>query len=544
LIGLPYDQLVAEVSRLPRDAIVLITPIFEDGRGQSRISSEVAADIATASSAPAYSPASTLLGGGIVGGHMDNFAWHGAALADMALEILAGGGSSTFPPYVRLPLEYRVDARVLERFGLREASLPAGTSVEFRRPGLLEQHKAEVLATSGGIAALIGIITLLLVQVRKRRKAETALRESEERMAFAASSANVGFWRLDVATDALWATEHCRAMFGIAPDTPLTWEGFGNVVHPEDRHTFGEWLHAAHHRVMPEIEFRVMEEGHDVRWFICRNQTSSDEHGRPLVNGIFAEVTSRKNAEAAAERHREEIAHLMRVAALGELSGGIAHELSQPLASILANAQAAQAMLARGTQDRNAISETLEDVVQEGSRAGQIIHRLRRLLVKGERQSALINLNDLVDSTLTLLRAELVSRRIKVETNLSAELAPVSGDPVQLQQVLLNLAINAMEAMSSTIPAMRKLSISTGIASDGYVECVMSDRGQGISPDAQVNLFQPFFTTKQRGLGLGLSICSTIMTSHRGRLQLANADGGGAIATMRLPRPLELAAAS
>jgi C4-dicarboxylate-specific signal transduction histidine kinase len=317
------------------------------------------------------------------------------------------------------------------------------------------------------------------------------------------------------------------------------------AIHPEDRQAFGEWLQVAGPAGLPRSEVRVSLPGSDVRWYVCRGRTVFDDQGRPLqISGIFADVTARKAAEAEAELQQEEIAHLMRVAALGELSGGIAHELSQPLAAILANAQAAQSILSGTAHDKETIVQILEDIVEEDRRAGQVIHRLRRLLKKGEHQSALLNLNDLIQSTLALLHSELVNRKIRVELDLTPELPLISGDSVQLQQVLLNLMMNAMEAMTSTAMTVRKLSVATRVTVEGYVEVTVSDRGRGIAPEEQRRLFQPFFTTKERGLGLGLSICSTIVTSHGGRLSLANAKGGGATAVVSLPAPAQLAVAS
>jgi C4-dicarboxylate-specific signal transduction histidine kinase len=271
----------------------------------------------------------------------------------------------------------------------------------------------------------------------------------------------------------------------------------------------------------------------------------SDETGTPLrVSGVFADVTARKTAEAEAELQRNEITHLMRVAALGELSGGIAHELSQPLAAILANAQAAQALVGAGRWDKEMITQILEDIVEEDRRAGQVIHRLRRLLKKGERQSALLNLNELVHATLGLLHSELLDRRIALKVDLHSELPLVSGDTIQLQQVLLNLMMNSMEAMTSTALAERKLCVATQVTREGYVEVILSDRGCGFTTDQLRRIFQPFFTTKQHGLGLGLAICSTIVTSHGGRLTLTNGDEGGATALISLPAAIQLAAAS
>jgi signal transduction histidine kinase len=545
LTDLPYDKLITEVARLPRNSIVMLMPIFDDGLGLERIGTEVASDVARASTAPTYSPVATLLGAGIIGGNMDSLAQQGVKAADYALEILSGKSPADLPHETRLPLQYRIDARQLARWGFREASLPPGTSVEFRQPNVWEQYGYIVLAALLAFIAQSAIIAFILLQMRKRKEAERSLKESEDRMAFAAASTNIGLWRMDLATGRLWATDHCRSMFNIPIGAALTWDEFFKAIHPEDRQTFREWVQLPGPAGLPRGEFRVELPGRDLRWYTGRGRTVSDEQGKALqISGIFADITARKSAEAEAELRQEEIAHLMRVAALGELSGGIAHELSQPLAAILANAQAAQSILAHGLPDNEVIAQILEDIVEEDRRAGQVIHRLRRLLKKGEHQSTLINLNDLIQSTVALLHSELVNRKIKIDLDLRPELPLVSGDSVQLQQVLLNLMMNAMEAMNATAATVRRLSIATRWSIEGYVEVLVSDRGRGIAPEEQRRLFQPFFTTKERGLGLGLSICSTIVTSHGGRLSLANSKEGGATAIISLPTPLQLAAAS
>jgi signal transduction histidine kinase len=425
LSGLPYNELLKQVSRLPRDSIVLLTRYFEDGSGRAR-GVEVAAGVSEASTAPIYSAHATYFGSGIVGGRMGSFRGQGAKVADLVLEILSGKDPSTLPHQMVLPIQYRVDVRQLERWGIAEASLPPGTSVEFRPPTLWERYKKSVVVVLLAFATLVGIIALLLFEIGKRREAEKA------------------------------------------------------------RHT----------------------------------------------------------AEAETDLKRKELTHMMRVATVGELSGGIAHELGQPLAAILANAQAAQALLAGQNFDKEEIAEILEEIVQDDSRASQVIHRLRHLLRKGERQSASINLNELITSTLRLLHSELGNRKIKVETKLRIDLPPISGDSVQLQQVFLNLMMNAMEAMVSVPPSRRALDIRTRMTAEGCAEVSITDSGPGMSRDELKRIFEPFFTTKERGLGLGLSICATIVNSHRGRLNLSNARGGGTTAIVSLPLPLRLVAAS
>jgi signal transduction histidine kinase len=244
---------------------------------------------------------------------------------------------------------------------------------------------------------------------------------------------------------------------------------------------------------------------------------------------------ARKAAEADAEAQRREVAHMSRVLILGELSGAIAHELNQPLTAILANAQAAQIMLARDTPDIDEALLALDDIVEDDNRAGQVIRRLRGLLKKDQGRWETVDVNDIVRSTHNLVRSELVTRKIDTGFELEAPLDPVRGDPVQLQQVVLNLVVNAMDALATHDTGERRLMLKTRAAERARVELSVIDNGPGIAPSEEARLFQPFFTTKPQGLGLGLSICSTILATHGGTLTLVRGETGGAVATVILP---------
>ena len=248
------------------------------------------------------------------------------------------------------------------------------------------------------------------------------------------------------------------------------------------------------------------------------------------------DITKRKQAELEAACHRNEMAHLSRVTMLGELSGSIAHELTQPLSAILSNAQAAQRILARGDVDVAELRQILDEVVSEDKRAGEVIRRLRLWLKKGEVQQHSLRINDVVRHVLKLIRSDLINQKVTVDCKLARNLPTVTGDPVQLQQVLLNLVVNACDAIATYDTLERRLLIGTGVENGGDAVTVsVTDRGTSIPEEKMEQIFEPFFTTKPKGMGLGLSVCRTIIAAHRGRLWATNNADRGATFYFSLP---------
>jgi C4-dicarboxylate-specific signal transduction histidine kinase len=246
------------------------------------------------------------------------------------------------------------------------------------------------------------------------------------------------------------------------------------------------------------------------------------------------DITRARQSELQLQEQRAELTHLSRVAVLGELTGALAHELNQPLTAILSNAQAAQRFLAQNPANLSEVSEILTDIVDEDRRAGEVIRRLRALLKKGETRFQPLNLNEVVDEVLDLAHADCVSRGVAIERQFAANLPCVRGDRIQLQQVLLNLTINACDAMRSCDRFGRKLTLTTA-AQAGAVQMSVSDCGHGIAADQMDHLFEPFFTTKEQGLGLGLTICRSIVSAHGGKLWAVNNRAGGATFCVSLP---------
>ncbi len=369
---------------------------------------------------------------------------------------------------------------------------------------------------------LIGLaipVLLLGAAIGDTRRAERTTRDSEEQMSFAATSANIGLWQHNLATGDFWATEHCRNMFGLPANAPLNWETIGSAVHPHDRDMLKDAMRAAFRSSVPaECEFRVVLPGEQIRWMTARAHATygdEDEDSPVQLSGLVADITARKTAEHQIELQRRELAHLTRVSVVGELSGAIAHELNQPLTAILANAQASQRMLVKDAPNLPDIGNALADIVQAGSRASDVISRVRQLLRKGESRYEAVDINELLRSTLKLLHSDLIARRIKVHLDLAEDLPLAVGDPVELQQVLLNLAMNASDAMSSISTRRRLLTLTTRTIKDGFVEGVVSDQGRGITPDQRGRLFEPFYTTKDVNNETGGARAIFVLPAHR-----------------------------
>ena len=246
------------------------------------------------------------------------------------------------------------------------------------------------------------------------------------------------------------------------------------------------------------------------------------------------DISERRLNERRAATQRDQIAHLSRVAMLGELSGSLAHELNQPLAAILSNAQAAQRLLARDPPQIQAVNEILADIVTIDRRAGAVIERLRSMLRKEDVKHALLDLNHVAEDSLRLMHSDLIDRRVSVDTSFAQNLPPVSGDRVQLQQVMLNLLINGCDAVAGRGREAR-LHVSSRVTERGSVAIAISDNGDGIAPQDIERIFEPFVTSKSHGIGLGLAICRSIIEAHGGRLWASNNASRGATMEFELP---------
>jgi two-component system, LuxR family, sensor kinase FixL len=254
-----------------------------------------------------------------------------------------------------------------------------------------------------------------------------------------------------------------------------------------------------------------------------------------LVLAAVVDISARKLAEAEAIQRREEVGHLSRLAMMGELTASIAHELNQPLAGIISNASAGRRFIDRGNVDLRELRELLGDIVADGRRAGEVIRGIRGVVKKSSPTRQRVNLNDLIMDVVRMMRSDATLRSCELKTLLDPHLPPIEGDPIQLQQVLLNLLTNAFDAMRETPLSRRQVLIVTERNDNNTIGASVRDHGAGIPVEMCDRLFDHFFTTKEDGMGMGLAIVRSIIESHSGTIAGENVEDGGARFHFTLP---------
>jgi len=364
------------------------------------------------------------------------------------------------------------------------------------------------------------------------------LRENELEAALAAAAANVGTFTRDIQRNTIWASPKWRELFGFSPTERLNIEQVLLKVHPDDRLTFDNGLvfeggkSGEYHR-----EFRLLLPGGRTRWILHHGRVELDAKGRPMRSrGASIDITARKHAEQEMLRLREYIAHVGRVSVMGQLASALAHEISQPLAAILRNAEAAALFMQEPSPDLAEISAIVDDIRKDDQRASAVIDRMRMLLRRQPVEMNTLDLEQVLGDVATLLRPDAAARHVKFEVEVTGRIPPVRGDRVQLQQVLLNLIINAMDALEGIREENRRVRVTVRQEAPEHVEIGVSDTGHGIPVNDLAHIFDPFFSSKPKGIGMGLAISRTLVEAHGGRIWAENNAGGvGACFRFTLP---------
>ncbi len=428
--------------------------------------------------------------------------------------------SEIFPP--EQAAEYRAnDLNVLR----------AGLTMEFEETALLEDgphtsivHKFPLFDTHGNIYAIGGVAT----DITERKRAEEARRYSEEQYRTVVETATDAVVSIDEDSKILFVNPATTKIFGY--DTS---ELIGRplmMLIPESLRSlheagFRRYLATSHrHLNWQGTELTALRKhGQEFPVEVSFGEVISNGH--KVFTGFIRDISEKRRAEEALQEAQDKLTHVTRTQAMGELAAAIAHEVNQPLTAIVTNANFSLRQLKGPTANLDELRTAITEIVSDATRASAVISRIRGLLVKGSPRRTELDINKTIQEVISLLRNELARNRVSLRTDFASDLPRVPGDPVQLQQVLINLVVNAIEAMRTSTDRRRELRIRSAKNADGILVQVQ-DSGPGIKPELADGIFEPFFTTKAEGIGMGLAISRSIIESHGGQLSLVSASQG------------------
>ncbi len=455
-----------------------------------------------------------------------------------SLAQLRCGKKICFAEVSDLPAEAAVDQQTCRKTSVRSLiALPllvSGNAIGT----LVFANMSEARAWPSRTVQRLSLVEGLFAGLLFRWRSERALSEAEKRFhAVADFMQDWEYWESPEGA-ILFCSPACERITGYGPQHFLSEPRLlSEIVLPEDAVLWREF----HQQSFAEprarkLQFRIRTADGEVRWIEHHSRGLTDAEGHFLgLRASNRDCTEEKQAELETQRLREDLARVTRITMADHLAASLAHELRQPLAAILSNAEAAQQFLQRQPPDLGEVREALQDVVHNNERASQVIQRLRALYRRAGHERSPLELNQLIDDTLQLLRSELILRQISWREELIPALPLVSGNRVEIQQVLMNLILNARDAVLSNSPEDRRLVVSTALDAPGHVRVSVSDCGPGVDPAMAAQIFEPFVTTKEAGMGIGLTICRSILEAHDGQLWVVNNPDRGATFHFTLP---------
>jgi len=419
---------------------------------------------------------------------------------------------------------------------------------ELKATGILQPSEKEYFQKGGGrVAVLLGGALLdaggnegvaFVLDLSEQKRVERALRRSEAFLAESQHLSQIGSFSWRVATDEITWSEQLYRIYEFECGVPVTLEMVRTRVHPEDVSLIDKLkmvAQASDSATDLDWQYRLVMPDHSIKYIHAVAHATRDQDGQVEYIAVIQDVTAHRLTEEARDKARSELTHVARVMSLGTMTASIAHELNQPLAGIVTNASTCMRMLATDPPNVDGARETVRRTIRDANRASDVITRLRALFGKKDRTAEPVDLNDATREVIALSLGERQRNRVILQTELADDLPHVMGDRVQLQQVVLNLLLNASDAMIDVEDRPRKIVIRTEREAGERVRLTVQDAGVGVEPQAVDRFFEAFYSTKTDGMGIGLSVSRSIIESHRGRLWAASNDGPGATFAFSIP---------
>lgn len=530
-VGEDLDTVRRKVASLPGDTVVLFLSYFLTPDGTATIPRDVGNDLAKAASVPVLGAYDTFLGDGMTGVCAVPFRDEGLAIGKTALRLLDGEQADDIGILPSTEPRFIFDDRQLRRWDWKARDLPPDTEIRYQQPSLWESHRTLVLVSGAVLLVQSALIAGLILARRRQKRIQSRLIRSEGRFA--------GIFR-----GSPTATAIIRGADGSIVDINPAWETVTGRTRAE---SLGRNPQEVGFIIEGDAEQRLREflgSGRPLREFEQRLRTADGSerllsltterielHGEPCHVVMATDITGRREAAEA----RRQLARTSRLSMLGEMTASIAHEVNQPLGAILSNADAAELLLGRPDPPLDSVRQILSDIRRDDLRASDVIKRVRRLVQRGESAPGPVDPNELVTQTALLLDDGLRRRGIEVDFTLEDGLPSIHADRGQLEQVILNLIMNAMDAMKDIPVARRRLELRTAREGPDHLRITVGDRGTGIDPGHLDRIFQSFFSTKSDGMGLGLALSRSIAELHGGSIHAENNPSGGAGFHLVLP---------
>lgn len=531
---LSLAEMQKRIASLPPNSVVLYTFLVRDAAGVAVDHDQALHGLHRASNSPIFGCYENQLSLGIVGGRLLPDRSLGLHAARVAVRILQGedAGQISTPPMKRLPPVF--DGRELQRWGISERRLPPGSTVLFRPPSLWEAYRWQILGIGGLVLLQSLLIAGLFAQRIRRGRAERALANNENKLRLITNSLPVLISYVDQGQRYEFNNQVFHRWFGIDPQAArghTMWDVLGERIYVLVR-PFVERALAGE-----QVSFAVDTTLDDGRRLVVEGIHVPDRDEQGETRGFYSllmDVTARNQAQQDAGRLQEELAHAGRVSLMGVLATALAHELNQPLTAIMSNAQAAQRFLKSPSPNLREVAEILEDITLDDERASEVIRRMRALVKKEPVDFRVLDPAELLVGVERLTYKDAAMRNLSVTLDVDSDLPQVCGDRVQLQQVLLNLLLNAFDATESSASESRNVAVRAR-RERAQTVIEVRDRGVGISDEIFDRLFESFQSTKKQGLGMGLSISKSIVERHGGQLWAENNPDCGATFYLSLP---------